>query len=378
MSRGGARRGTRALHGPGALRGIAAVESLLAVPVLLLLGLAAIQFALVYQARHALTAALHEAARAGSVAHAAPEAIREGLAGGLLPWLFGAADLAELAANRLRARAHVERAEARGWLRLERRSPTEASFEDWAEPARDAFGEPIEGVREIPNDGLVHRATRALPAGGTAGWRGAEPIGAASGQTLADANLLRLRLQYGVPLSVPLAGRLLAWALRAWHGCEAPAGRTLGALRLDAPVPARAPPRPAACTMLVAAGGEPARLPLTVSASARMQTPAREAGTAGPLASAPGAPAPSGAPGRPDPGRPAPDPEASGAAGTPPPTVGTPAGAGPHEGAAGPHPVSSSAPRPAPRDDGPRRGPHLDPTPSDPAFCTSSTPHLTR
>ena len=199
-------------------RGIAAIESLLAVPVLLMVGLGAVQFALVYQARHALAVALHEAARAGSVAHAAPEAIRDGLARGMLPWLEGAADLGELAAGEVRVRAHVAQAEALGWLRLERQSPTAASFADWAEPARDAFGEPIEGVREIPNDDLVHRATRALPAGGTAGLRDGEPIGATSGQTLADANLLRLRMEYGVPLSVPLAGRLLAWALRAWHG----------------------------------------------------------------------------------------------------------------------------------------------------------------
>lgn len=356
-------RGAAAPRRATAERGIAAIESLLAVPVLLLVGLGAVQFALVYQARHALTVALHEAARAGSVAHAAPEAIRDGLARGLLPWLHGAADLDEFETNRLRARAHVEQAEARGWLRLVRQSPTDASFDDWAEPARDAFGEPIEGVREIPNDDLVHRATRASPAGGTAGWRGAEPIGAASGQTLADANLLRIRLQYGVPLSVPLAGRVLAWALRVWHGCEAPAARTIGALRLDAPPDFSTTAQPIACTMLGAAGTGVARWPVSVSATVRMQTPARDPGSASPLASGPGpSPAPAASSGS---GR------DTGVTGDPPASPSaTPAG-GPPDGM----PRAGAAPSPPVP---PIGSPHGRSTPSDPAFCSSSASHASR
>ena len=34
------------------------------------------------------------------------------------------------------------------------------------------------------------------------------------GQTLADANLLKIEFTYGVPLTVPLAGRLGAWVMR--------------------------------------------------------------------------------------------------------------------------------------------------------------------
>ncbi len=364
--------GTAAPRPASGERGTAAVESLLAVPVLLLLGLGAIQFALVYQARHALTVALHEAARAGSVAHASPESIRDGLARGLLPWLHGAADLGEFEANRLRARAHVEEAEARGWLWLARQSPTDASFADWAEPARDAFGEPVEGLREIPNDDLVHRATRALPSGGAAGWRGAEAIGRASGQTLADANLLRLRMQYGVPLSVPFAGRLLAWALRAWHGCETPSSRTLGALRLDAPPSFITTAHPIACAMLASAGTGGARWPVSVSATVRMQTPARDAGSAVPLASWPG---PSSGPGAPSgSGRdsgPAGGPDGSpDIAGARPPPPGTPSGGG-----VGAAPAAGTASAPPTPSSGGLRG---EPTPPDPAFCSSSVPGASR
>ncbi len=341
-------------------RGIAAIESLLAVPVLLMVGLGAVQFALVYQARHALGVALHEAARAGSVAHAAPEAIRDGLARGMLPWLQGASDVGELAAGEARARAHVAQAEALGWLRLERQSPTAASFDDWAEPARDRFGEPIEGVREIPNDDLVHRATRALPGSGAAGRRDGEPIGAVSGQTLADANLLRLRMAYGVPLSVPFAGRLLAWALRAWHGCTAGAGRTLGVLRLDAPPWSGAARQPIDCAMLGTGGREPARLPVSLSATVRMQSPAREAGAAAPRPSAPD-------PTTPDP---TPQPPAQEGPADPrhPPDARAPAG-DPSEPAAPSAPSGATAPGIGP--------PGAQP-PADPAFCAASTPYGTR
>jgi hypothetical protein len=253
--------------------GIAGVESLVALPILLFLGLGALQFGLVFQARHALNHALVEAARAGSVAHADPQAIRTGLARGLLPWLYGAADIGEYAVNLGRAAVHVTQGQALGWLRLERVSPTAASFDDWAEPARDANGDPIAGLREIPNDNLAIRATRMQPASGRAGERSGEPIGAASGQTLSDANLLRLRLDYGVPLVVPVAGRLIAWALAAWDGCGLGVARRYGALGLDAP-PAGGLPRLGTCALLAAPGGP--RIAVALATTMRMQSPARE------------------------------------------------------------------------------------------------------
>jgi hypothetical protein len=282
------------------------------------------------------------------------------------PWLHGAADAAEFEANLARARVHVAQAEARGWLRLERQSPTAASFDDWAEPARDAFGETLDGVREIPNDDLVHRATRTLPAGGTAGLRSGEPIGAASGQTLLDANLLRLRMTYAVPLSVPVAGRLIAWSLRTWHGCAAGTGRTWGVLRLDAP-PRGPASDPEACAMLGLDDGGVARLPVSASATVRMQTPARDAGSAAPLASRPGAEAP---PVRTGTGPASP---ASDATGSPAPIASTP----PAGGAAASTSPTRAEPGADPRT--PRTGdpspppsasrPPGEPMPADPAFC---------
>jgi hypothetical protein len=192
------------------------VESLIALPLLFMVGLGAVQFALVMHARQALNFALIEAARAGSVGHAEAGAIRSGLSRGLVPWLYGANDLGEYAINLARAAVHIRQGEAIGWMHLAQLSPTNASFDDWAEPARDANGGLMADVREIPNDNLVARAEAS----------GASAVGAASGQTLADANLLRLRLDYGVPLVVPVVGRLISSAMRS--GMDARSGRLNG------------------------------------------------------------------------------------------------------------------------------------------------------
>ena len=140
--------------------GIAGVESLVALPILLFLGLGALQFGLVFQARHALNHALVEAARAGSVAHADPQAIRTGLARGLLPWLYGAADIGEYAVNLGRAAVHVTQGQALGWLRLERVSPTVASFDDWADKIEANFEKHFRVFADNPDEkrkDLVHK-----------------------------------------------------------------------------------------------------------------------------------------------------------------------------------------------------------------------------
>ncbi|MGA0796985.1 MAG: TadE/TadG family type IV pilus assembly protein, partial [Quisquiliibacterium sp.] len=53
--------------GPGHATGVAAIETLLAAPVVLLLGLAALQWGLVFHAHQALSHAAHQGARAGSL-----------------------------------------------------------------------------------------------------------------------------------------------------------------------------------------------------------------------------------------------------------------------------------------------------------------------
>lgn len=257
------------------------IELLIVLPIVLWLGLGALQVALVMHARASVAYAAHEAARAGSVGHALDEAIEEGLARGLLPWLFGAPDAASFEANLARSIEHVGAAMRAGWLVIERLSPTEQSFGDWAEPARDRLGEVIAGTREIPNDNLSIRAGVQRPAGAVAGYRGIEPIGELSGQTLADANLLKLRLTYGVPLDVPFVGALAGWLMRQFDGCEAPSSRRVGLMNLSRePAGDRNDWRCPYYRSLDQLGNPRVRWPVRVAATVRMQSPARTAGGA--------------------------------------------------------------------------------------------------
>ena len=200
---------------------------LVVLPVLLLVGMLVVQYVLIFQARNALDYALNEAARQGAIDHASEAAVVGGLAAGLAPWLYGADGLPEKMLRERQAIVHVREGMALGWIRLAQRSPTLESFRDWAEPALDAHGEQIRGTDEIPNDNLDNRRLKAEPASGMAGRVHGEPVGRVSGQTLADANLLRLELHYGVRLGVPVVGKLVLETLQALQGCAGTAGNPL-------------------------------------------------------------------------------------------------------------------------------------------------------
>jgi hypothetical protein len=273
-------------------RALAALETLIALPLVLLTGLSVLQFGLVLHARQAVMHSATEGARSGAVGHAAPEAIERGLARGLSPWLFGAEGAADHLAAVARTGTHLAQGRAQGWVRWRQLSPTERSFQDWGVPVLDDQGLPIEGTREIPTDNLAARTRTSEPAsGGLAEAGGAEDrdlgvvgrVGAASGQTLADANLLKIEFTYGVPLTVPLVGRLGAWVMRVVDGCpsaDAAAAPRIALLALGTP-PRAANPRPWTCAYYDArrSTGEPSpRWPVRVSATARLQQPARHAG----------------------------------------------------------------------------------------------------
>ncbi len=157
-------------------RGAAIVETVIALPILLIVILTAIQFGLIYQAKAALNHASLEAARAGAVSNASPIAIRRGLARGLLP-LFNHArsvDGAVVAATTNEAQLAAD-------ARIRIVNPTREAFDD--------FAQTIEGEQQIPNDRLHARSTAT---GGT------------SDLNIQDANVLKLEVSYGFPLQVPI------------------------------------------------------------------------------------------------------------------------------------------------------------------------------
>ncbi|MBS0611595.1 MAG: pilus assembly protein [Proteobacteria bacterium] len=188
-----------------AQRGASLVEFTVVVPVLLLIVLGIIQTALAFHAKSNLNYAVFQAARAGSVQHAVPATMFGALARALVPYFGGGASTVEL----LQRLAAVNADLAQGSARLEILSPTARSFDDYYSPELAVkFGG---GRRVIPNVDILNlRCPRDRPACAS------DPASNASGQSLQDANLLTLRVTYGIPPSkqVPLTGRLYTTSLK--------------------------------------------------------------------------------------------------------------------------------------------------------------------
>lgn len=185
-------------------RGASIVETMLVLPTLLFLVLAIWQAALGYHAKTSLNYAAFEAARAGSVANAKLASIHAAFQKAMLPYYGGGRTLAELADTAVKAAKDLDAA----GLRIEIISPTPESFSDYNSPALQAAlqtGEPV-----LPNVGLDELSCpRDVPACKS------DPKTNASGQTLLDANLLKLRVTYGIPPSkqMPMLGKFYTWAL---------------------------------------------------------------------------------------------------------------------------------------------------------------------
>lgn len=162
--------------------GAAIVETTIALPLLIVVILAAIQFGFIYQAKATLNHAALQAARAGAVENAAPQAIRLGLARGLAPLRSPDASLQGV----VESVARVE-GELLTDARIRILNPTREAFDD--------FAVEVDGVRELPNDRLHARDTA---------------LGATSELNLQDANLLRVEITYGYELKVPLINGLLS------------------------------------------------------------------------------------------------------------------------------------------------------------------------
>ena len=223
-----------------AQRGATLVEFVIASPLVLFILLVLMQYALLFHARSQLNYATFEAARAGTVANAHPAAMRTAFDRAMTGYHGGGTTTAELAASRAKALAEAP------FTRIEIVSPTRESFDDYHSPALAArLGA---SGRVIPNTNLAHLDCPI----DRPGCRN-NPAANASGQTLQDANLLKLRITYGIPVQrqIPLAGPFMARALAVLDPADGDAFRT----------------------GLVAAG----RIPVVSHTVMRMQSPAIEA-----------------------------------------------------------------------------------------------------
>lgn len=189
---------------PRQQRGAGLVEATVVWPLFFFVVLLIVQAGLVFHARSSVNYALHEAARAGTVGHARIETINAAFQRAMLPYHGGGRSVDELRQSATRAAADLTAAA----VRIEILSPTQESFDDYASPRAQQALQADEPV--IPNVALdVLRCPRDRPGCNH------DPARNRSGQTLADANLLKLRVTYGIPAAkqVPLAGRFYTWAL---------------------------------------------------------------------------------------------------------------------------------------------------------------------
>jgi TadE-like protein len=182
------------LKGTAAIRGAAAVEfQIVALFALLPLCLGLLQTALLLVARHQVDYASYWSARAGAVAHGDMTDIQQAFGQAMSPLFIrtaGGVDRSNV----------VERvAEAYPQMKLDLARYARISIVAPDSAARADFGIERDGHQIIPNDSLEHRSTQT---------------GRRSGQSLQEANLLKVAVTWCHPLIVPLVSQLLIGTLR--------------------------------------------------------------------------------------------------------------------------------------------------------------------
>lgn len=185
-------------------RGSAMIEFSVVSPVIMLLGLAMLQYSLLFFAKNQINYATFMAARAGSMTNASQSEIKLAYTKALIPLYGGGQNSTELAAAYAKASADVA-----GHTRIELLNPTKESFDDWNDPQlQNTIGN---GRRVIPNGGQAYKDPNA--------------IGATSGQSIQDANLIKLRITHGYEPKIPLI-RLVYTKFLQWLDPHADAFNT--------------------------------------------------------------------------------------------------------------------------------------------------------
>ncbi|WP_201313999.1 TadE family protein [Dyella sp. EPa41] len=208
-------------------RGQSVVETCVVIAVFGTFLLGIFQMILFYRAKGLVDYAALEAARNGATHGVEMNAMRVGLARGLLPLYTRDPDKTAVATAYARAYADTINPLA---SQIQVISPTKAAFADWKVRQFD-------GVDAIPNDSLPYRSTST---------------GGRSGLTVQDANVLKIRVVYGYKMIVPVIDKLIlgVYRLTFYQGMSAQEVAML----------------------------ESGRLPIATQAMVRMQTPIRDSG----------------------------------------------------------------------------------------------------
>lgn len=179
-------------------RGSAMIEFTVVGPIITLLGLSVLQYGMLFFAKTQINYASFMAAREGATANASVDSVYAAYLHALVP-MYGGGQTPEDLANSLAKAAEDIGANGVGNVNIELLNPTKECFNDWNDAARQAALH-TGSRRVIPNSGQVFKDQK---------------IGATSGQTIQDANLIKLRITHGylpkVPLIKNLYGIYLKW-----------------------------------------------------------------------------------------------------------------------------------------------------------------------
>ena len=177
-------------------RGSAMLEFTVVAPIITLLGLGSIQYGMLFHAKNQYNHAAFMAARAGSIRNANLDQIRDAYERALIPMYGGGTTTAGL--NEALKKARIAVAENTDIVML---NPTRESFSDWNDKDLQKKFKTAAGQHVIPNGGLAFKKAAIVPA--------------ASGQSIQDANVLKLRIMHGYKPGVPVIGamymRYLKW-----------------------------------------------------------------------------------------------------------------------------------------------------------------------
>ncbi len=176
-------------------RGSAMLEFTVVAPIITLLGLACIQYGMLFFAKNQYNHAAFMAARAGSIRNASLDEIRDAYERALIPLYGGGTNAVELDQALTRAKLAVEANTDIVML-----NPTSESFRDWNDPDLQKKFKTAAGQHVIPNGGLAFKKAAIVPA--------------ASGQSIQDANVLKLRITHGYKPQVPVVGAMYARYLK--------------------------------------------------------------------------------------------------------------------------------------------------------------------
>lgn len=178
-------------------RGSAMIEFTVVGPIITLLGLSILQYGMLFFARTQINYAAFMAAREGAVAHASVSSAYAAYTRALIPLYGGGQTPAQLAASLAKANADLG-ANGSGNASIELLNPTRQSFDDWNDVHRQ-IALHTGNRRVIPYSGQNLKEQK---------------VGATSGQTIQDANLIKLRITHGYLPKVPLVKNLYATYLK--------------------------------------------------------------------------------------------------------------------------------------------------------------------